>query len=81
VAVRFMHRTGRAVHAARHPRLWGCLPPGADGDVPDGPRQECHDRRTPPNQGHHVPRMLDGLDGVKSREGAYPLRDQSGLVY
>jgi hypothetical protein len=70
VAIRFVHRTGRAVHAARHPRLRGCLPPGAHRDVPDEQGQDCRDSRNPPEHGHHVLRMLDRLDSVKCGQAA-----------
>jgi hypothetical protein len=64
--LRFVHRTSRAVRAARHSRFGSRLPSGADRHVPDAQRQDrCHCGE-PSGQRQHLRRMRDDGGSVKS---------------
>lgn len=73
VRVGLVHRAARAVPAALHPRFSCRLPSGADGEVPDAQRQNRRECGDSPDEDHHLRRMLEAADGVKSATQRTPL--------
>jgi hypothetical protein len=66
VVIRLVHRTGRGVHAARHPCFGRRLPTRADGEVSGAQRQDRYERRDTPEPGHRLPSMRNPTGCVKS---------------
>ena len=64
--IRFVHRTRRAVHAARHACFGSRLPACAYCDVPGAQGQRRHECRNTPEHGHRSPSMRNPANCVKS---------------